>query len=94
MIVPPGFNLPSASASSTIFSAILSFVEFPGLNVSTLANTKASIPSTTLFNFTNGVFPMVPSIFSAYFIRLVYCFFYGLMLSQAQVNMRFTFLIF
>ncbi|MNE88179.1 hypothetical protein D3C80_1854570 [compost metagenome] len=70
IIVPPGFNLPSASASSIIFTAILSFTEFPGLNVSTFANTKASTPGTTLFNFTNGVFPIVPNIFSAYCIVL------------------------
>ena len=84
MIVPPGFNLPSASASSTILRAILSLVEFPGLKVSTLAKTKASIPSITLLSFTNGVFPIVPNMFSAYFIRLSYCF-YGFMPSQARV---------
>ena len=65
MIVPPGFNLPSASASSIIFTAILSFTEFPGLNVSTLASTKASTSAVTLFSFTNGVLPIVPNIFSA-----------------------------
>ena len=48
MMVPPGFKRPSASASSIIFTAILSFTEFPGLKVSTLASTKASIPATTL----------------------------------------------
>ena len=64
IIVPPGFNLPSASASSTILSAIRSFVEFPGLKVSTFAKTNASIPSTTLLSFTSGVFPIVPNIFS------------------------------
>jgi hypothetical protein len=68
IIVPPGFNRPSASASSIIFTAILSFTEFPGLKVSTLASTNASTPATTLFSFTNGVLPIVPNIFSEYFI--------------------------
>ncbi|MNE70051.1 hypothetical protein D3C80_1658150 [compost metagenome] len=68
MMVPPGFNLPSASASSIIFTAILSFTEFPGLNVSTFANTKASTSLVTLFSFTKGVFPMVSRILFAYFI--------------------------
>ena len=62
IIVPPGFNLPSNSASSIILSAILSLIEFPGLNVSTFAKTKASV-STTLFNFTSGVFPIVSNMF-------------------------------
>ena len=39
-IVPPGFNLPSFSASSIIFKAIRSFTELPGLKLSTLAKTK------------------------------------------------------
>ena len=30
-IVPPGFNLPSFSATSTIFKAILSLILLPGL---------------------------------------------------------------
>ena len=68
IMVPPGFNLPSASASSTILRAIRSFVEFPGLKVSTLAKTKASIPSTTLLSFTKGVLPIVPNMFSEYVI--------------------------
>jgi cystathionine beta-synthase len=39
MIVPPGFIFPSFSATSSIFIAILSFIEFPGLKYSTFANT-------------------------------------------------------
>jgi hypothetical protein len=68
MMVPPGFKRPSASASSIIFKAILSFTEFPGLKVSTLANTNASTSAVTLFNCTKGVLPMVSNIFFAYFI--------------------------
>ena len=68
IMVPPGFNLPSTSASSIIFTAILSFTEFPGLNVSTLARTKALTPETTLLSLTKGVPPIVPNMFSEYFI--------------------------
>jgi hypothetical protein len=39
-----------------------------------LANTKASIPSTTLLSFTKGVLPIVPNMFSAYFILFVVTF--------------------
>ena len=67
-MVPPGFNLPSCSASSTIFSAILSFTELPGLKNSTLANTVASIPLVILLSLTRGVFPIVSRIFFAYCI--------------------------
>jgi hypothetical protein len=70
-MVPPGFKRPSASASSIIFTAILSFTELPGLKVSTFANTKASTSAVTLFSWTNGVFPIVSSIFFAYFI--IFC---------------------
>ena len=37
--VPPGFNKPAFSASSTILTAIRSFTEFPGFVVSTFAKT-------------------------------------------------------
>ena len=40
IIVPPGFKRPSASASSIICKAILSFTEFPGLKVSYFERTK------------------------------------------------------
>ncbi len=62
IIVPPGFKRPSASASSIICTAIRSFTEFPGLVVSTFANTKASMPLTILLSLTNGVFPIVSKI--------------------------------
>ena len=67
-IVPPFTNLPSFSASSTIFSAIRSLTELPGLKNSTLANTVASISLTILFNLTNGVLPIVSRILLAIFI--------------------------
>ena len=70
-IVPPGFNLPSFSASSIILIAILSFTELPGLKYSTLANTKASISAVILFNLTNGVFPIVSNMFFEYFIKIL-----------------------
>ncbi len=60
-MVPPGFNTPDFSASSIIFNAIRSFTEFPGLKLSTLAKTKASISEVILLSFTSGVFPMVSS---------------------------------
>ncbi|MNL50134.1 hypothetical protein D3C87_1731230 [compost metagenome] len=72
IIVPPGFNLPSASASSIIFTAILSFTEFPGLKVSTFANTNASISATILLSFTKGVLPIVSKIF---FEKSILCLF-------------------
>ena len=64
-LVPPGFNRPSASASSIIIKAILSFVEFPGLKVSYLANTKQGNSAVSLFSFTKGVLPIVSNIFFA-----------------------------
>ena len=72
-IVPPGFNLPSDSASSTIFKAILSFTELPGLKYSTLASTVASISLVILFNLTIGVFPIVSRILLAIFIHFIFC---------------------
>ena len=63
-IVPPGFSLPSFSASSTILIAIRSFTEFPGLKYSTLAKTVASISLVTLLSLIKGVFPIVSSILS------------------------------
>ena len=71
IMVPPGCKRPSASASSTIFKAMRSFVEFPGLNVSYFAKTNAGMSLTSLFILTIGVFPMVPSMFSAYSISFI-----------------------
>ena len=62
IIVPPGFNLPSFSASSIIFKAILSFILFPGLVVSIFAKTIQGKSLTILFSFTKGVLPMVSKI--------------------------------
>jgi hypothetical protein len=62
-IVPPGFSLPSASASAIYRHSV--FYRITGIKVSTLASTNASTPSMTLFNFTNGV---LLQIFSAYCI--------------------------
>ena len=62
MMVPPGFNLPSRSASSIIFKAIRSLIELPGLVDSTFANTIAGISLVILFNLTKGVFPIVSKI--------------------------------
>ena len=62
MMVPPGFNLPSRSASSIIFNAIRSLIELPGLVDSTFANMIAGIALVILFNLTKGVFPIVSKI--------------------------------
>ena len=64
MMVPPGFSSPAFSASSTIFRAMRSLMLLPGLNVSTLARTVPGTSRVILFNFTNGVFPMVVRMFS------------------------------
>ena len=70
IMVPPGFKRPSASASFIICKAILSFTEFPGLNVSYLESTKQGNSFVKTFNLTKGVFPIVSNIFSAYFIAI------------------------
>ena len=59
IIVPPGLSKPSFSASSTICTAILSLIEFPGLKVSTFAKMVPGTPSTVLFILTIGVLPIV-----------------------------------
>ena len=68
IIVPPGLRIPAASASSTICKAMRSFTELPGLKVSYFASTRQGRSFTSAFIFTIGVSPMVPNIFSAYFI--------------------------
>ena len=68
IMVPPGFNRPSASASSTILTAIRSLTEFPGLKVSYLAKTKHGKSAVNLLSLINGVLPMVSSMFFAYCI--------------------------
>ena len=75
-IVPPGISLPSDSASSTIFSAILSLIELPGLKLSTFARTRALTSLVMLLSLTNGVLPIVCSMLSAYFIffsKIIFC---------------------
>jgi hypothetical protein len=44
-IVPPGCSFPSRSASSIILTAMRSLIELPGLNVSSLTSTSASVTS-------------------------------------------------
>src|SRR5438128_6950983 len=68
MMVPPGFSNPAFSASSIIFTAILSLMELPGLKVSTFANTVAFIPLVTWWSLMRGVFPMDSRTFSQYFL--------------------------
>src|SRR5688572_23664427 len=63
MIVPPGFSSPAFSASSIIRTAIRSLIELPGLKVSTLANTVASMtPLVIELMRTIGVLPMASRI--------------------------------
>ena len=62
IMVPPGFKIPLFSASSIIFKAIRSLIEFPGFVVSILAKTVAEISLVMLFNFTKGVLPIVSKI--------------------------------
>ncbi len=60
MMVPPGASSPSRSASSIIRSAMRSFSEFPGLKVSSLARTVASVtPRVIALMRTSGVLPIV-----------------------------------
>ncbi len=59
MIVPPGGSRPSRSASSIIRTAMRSLIELPGLNVSILATTVASVaPRVRRLMRTIGVAPM------------------------------------
>ncbi len=59
MIIPPGFNLPSFSATSTIFKAIRSLIELPGLKYSTFAKIVQGKSLVILFNLIRGVLPIV-----------------------------------
>jgi len=64
-IVPPGFSSPAFSASSIILTAIRSLIELPGLNVSSLTSTSASMsPRVIAWTRTIGVFPMASRIVS------------------------------
>ncbi|MNQ92364.1 hypothetical protein D3C85_1077890 [compost metagenome] len=62
IMVPPGFSLPLFSASSIILTAIRSLMELPGLVVSILARIVPGTFLVIVFNFTNGVFPIVSKI--------------------------------
>ena len=65
MIVPPGFSSPAFSASSIIRTAIRSLIELPGLKVSTLASTVASMtPLVIELMRTIGVLPMASRMLS------------------------------
>ena len=69
MIVPPGFSRPSRSASSIILRAMRSLIELPGLNVSILASTVASItPLVMRLIRTIGVWPMASRMVSPIFV--------------------------
>ena len=63
-IVPPPFNFPLNSASSTILRAMRSLMEFPGLKLSIFASISPGTCLVILFSFTNGVLPIVPKMFS------------------------------
>src|SRR5689334_16000328 len=70
MIVPPGFNNPFFSASSTTASAILSFTLLPGLDASSFAQTVAEIPAVIWFRRTSGVLPTASSTLAEIFISM------------------------
>jgi hypothetical protein len=56
-IVPPGLSDPSASAASTMRSAIRSFTDPPGLRYSTFASTSGLAPSVVFERRSKGVLP-------------------------------------
>ena len=58
-------------AATTIFSAIRSFTDPPGLRYSTLARTVAPMPSVTEFSLTRGVSPTRSAMCSAYFTPVI-----------------------
>ena len=66
-ITPPGLSSPEASAASTIFNAIRSFTDPPGLRYSTFARTVAAMPFVTEVSLTSGVSPTRSTMCSAYF---------------------------
>ncbi len=68
MIVFPGFNMPFLSASSIIYNAILSLVEWPGLNPSIFAKYSPFNSAAILFNLIIGVSPMRSNILFAIFL--------------------------
>jgi hypothetical protein len=55
-MVPPGFNWPDFSASSIMRIAMRSLIELPGLKVSSLTSTSASVtPCVMRLTRTSGV---------------------------------------
>ena len=66
--VPPGFNLPEASAASIIDKAIRSLTLCPGLKYSTLAQIGQGNSSAIAFKRTIGVLPIVPRMLSCTFM--------------------------
>ena len=71
MMVPPGLSRPFRSASSIIFRAMRSLVEWPGLNVSSFTSTSAlTSPRVMACIRTIGVPPMVSRIVSQIFFTL------------------------
>ena len=66
-MTPPGCSSPDASAASTIFSAMRSFTDPPGLRYSILASTVAAMPSVTEVSLTRGVSPTRSTMCSANF---------------------------
>src|SRR5579885_2195483 len=61
VMIPPGRNSPCVSASQIIWKATRSFTLPPGLNISSLASTVASVApmlSVTRFSSTMGVRPI------------------------------------
>src|SRR5579863_4978671 len=68
MIVPPGFNFPCFSATSTIFTAMRSLAEFPGLKYSTFASTVHGRSLVNWLRRMRGVFPIVSRMLFLIFI--------------------------
>ena len=62
IIVPPSVMRPKRSASSSIFTAIRSLIECPGLKVSILPRTKHGNCAVILLILTIGVLPIVSRI--------------------------------
>ena len=85
MMVPPGFSFPAFSASSIMRTAIRSLIELPGLNVSSLTRTSASItPRVMLWTRTIGVLPIALRMVSQIFRSGAFATF------ESYRNMKYT----
>ena len=74
IIVPPGFIFPSFSATSSIFKAMRSLIELPGLKYSTLAKTVQGSCFVILLSFIKGVLPIVSRILLSHiFFKFLVC---------------------